>query len=141
MATRIELAGMGRALGELSAEQRSRLDGFARVYADSADPDLHAMLDHISLGAVRRPGADCARAARLRGVPTVFVVTDDAPLLVQSVSSLVESFGARITALEHPVLAVRRDDGGNLLELVLDETEPRAAHAESWIQATRNNFV
>jgi glutamate dehydrogenase len=136
MAARIELGGLGHALEELSAEQRSRLDGFARAYAGSAEPDLHAVLDHIRLGAVRRPGTDCARAARPRGVPTVLVVTDDAPLLVQSVSSFVESFGARITALAHPILAVRRDEGGNLLELVLDESEPGAACSESWIQAT-----
>ncbi|MGL6235394.1 MAG: NAD-glutamate dehydrogenase [Segniliparus sp.] len=136
MATRTELAHLGRTFGELSDEQRSWLDELARTYTESAAPDPQSVLDHVHLGMVRDRGADRVRTARLHGVPKVFIVTDDMPLLVQSVSSLVESSGARITALEHPVLAVRRDESGHLVDVVLDGVAPTYAFNESWIQVS-----
>ncbi|ERG69331.1 NAD-glutamate dehydrogenase [Segniliparus rugosus] len=133
---RIDLAQLGRSLGDLSPEQRYWLNDLAKAYTESAEPDLQSVLDHISLGMARHTGADRAWAARFGAVPKIFVVTDDMPLLVQSVSSLVESSGARITGLDHPILAVRRDGSGNLVDVVLDEAAATYAFKESWIQVT-----
>ena len=58
----------------------------------------------------------------------VDVCTDDAPFLVDSVDAAVARHGSTLHLLQHPVLAVRRDDDGELLEI-----GAHGGRLESWI--------
>ena len=78
------------------------------------DPDRlsAALAEHWMFTTRRGPGETIVRAS-----PThLHIVTDDAPFLVDSVSIAVRRVGAEIGLLIHPILDVRRDDDGMLIE-------------------------
>nr|WP_255572600.1 NAD-glutamate dehydrogenase [Leucobacter tenebrionis] len=58
----------------------------------------------------------------------VDICTDDSPFLVDSVIAAIARQGLTVHLLTHPVLSVRRDDGGELLE-----TDAHGGDLESWI--------
>ena len=78
------------------------------------DPDLlaAALAEHWMFTTQRRPGETIVRAS----LSHLHIVTDDAPFLVDSVSIAVRRAGAEIGLLIHPILHVRRDPEGVLLE-------------------------
>ncbi len=87
----------------------------------AATPDIvaaeHArLLRHADVAAVRAPGeslvvVDVPEA----GLASLWLVADDMPGLVESVIAAVEAEGHSVTRVEHPVVAVERDDAGTLV--------------------------
>ena len=131
---------------------QAALAGFlADYYRDLQFPDLAerppadlagAALAHLELAAHRPQGTAAIRV--YDPVPdrdgwtsahtVVDIVTDDMPFLVDSVTSELVRDERVINLVVHPILAVRRDVAGALIE-VHDEPEDRSAHLvrESWI--------
>jgi glutamate dehydrogenase len=122
----------------LPAAQADQLERFVRAYfADAAPEDLGdldlygAALAHWQLLQRRHPGAPKVHVY----TPTfeehgwqsphsvVEIVTDDMPFLVDSVSLALTRRGSAIHVFVHPIVRVRRDDEGRLLELVDWEDE------------------
>ena len=60
----------------------------------------------------------------------VMLVTDDMPFLVDSIGIVFSQAEIAVHLIVHPVLEVRRDGRGRLVELGSNGAEPR--HAESW---------
>ncbi len=69
------------------------------------------------------------------GHTVVEVVTDDMPFLVDSVSMALAEQQHDIHLVIHPQFVVRRDLGGQLHEILADQTEidPHDIHRESWM--------
>ncbi|MBB3039125.1 NAD-glutamate dehydrogenase [Hoyosella altamirensis] len=101
---------------------------------------------HRELAARRTPGtpavsisADEARTGNGSGqsnASVLQIVTDDVPYLVESVTALLGSVGISVEQIVHPVLIVRRDHDGNLVEVLTDHStfdKPDDALAESWM--------
>ncbi|GDY32341.1 NAD-glutamate dehydrogenase [Gandjariella thermophila] len=66
----------------------------------------------------------------------VQVVTDDMPYLVDSVASRLTSGGVQVQRTVHPIVVVRRDVAGRLLEVLPTadpDAPPRDTFAESWM--------
>ncbi|CAK0773363.1 NAD-specific glutamate dehydrogenase [uncultured Gammaproteobacteria bacterium] len=104
----------GAALAILGlAEQRASGEALVRVYGPTID----------------RHGWQSAHTA-------VEVVTDDMPFLVDSVTAALDRLGLAVHLIIHPVMRVRRDARGVLLELFEPETAPAEAVAESVIHVT-----
>ncbi|RYF44788.1 MAG: NAD-glutamate dehydrogenase, partial [Comamonadaceae bacterium] len=66
--------------------------------------------------------------------PTLLVVTDDMPLLVDTLTAVVESAGAAIAHLLHPVIPVVRAQDGTLTKIALGAGAPEGTVIESWIR-------
>ncbi len=56
---------------------------------------------------------------------------DDMPFLVDSVAMTLAGQGITVHRLLHPILTLRRDDGGRLLDIALPDEMPPDGHAES----------
>ncbi|WP_432495207.1 NAD-glutamate dehydrogenase [Kineococcus gypseus] len=128
-----------------TAAERVLLDYFAH----SPEEDLleraprelaAAAASHLRLGSRRPPGTTLVRvlAGEEAGAgasgSVVEVVTDDAPFLVDSLTSALTRAGRGIHLLVHPRLAARRDADGALLDLHDVATAPPSEPAESWIR-------
>lgn len=115
----------------------SALEDSYRRYADTVDAPERALAAHLDLGRQRheaevltrvyRPGDRWDVGAALQ------IVTDDMPLLVESVIALLTRLGVALRELVHPVVSVRRDEDGGLREMVADTTPPSGFVTESWI--------
>ena len=103
---------------------------------------------HAALASVRPPRTPMVRIATEGVVPVVFVVADDAPHLVRSVTAELAKEGAPARLLVHPTfLVLRHPESHELLELRrgpahegLDPARPPAREgggweAETWIAA------
>jgi len=96
---------------------------------------------HCELAESRPVGRAVARvhppAPRWPGAtPVLQVVTDDMPYLVESLTSVLTESGMALRQVIHPVLVVRRDLAGELLEVLADaqaHEPPAGAVAESWM--------
>ena len=129
-------------------------EGFARHYyrwvppEDLAERDLGdaygAALAHFEFARVRRPGATKVRvynpefdADGWESTHTaVEIVTDDMPFLIDSVGMELNRQGVGVHLVIHPVMNVRRDLGGRLLEVLPPGSEANGdAIAESVIHA------
>ncbi len=105
----------------------------------SAEPATLAALaaGHLRFGARRRPGQALVRVfnpVRERDgwesqYTAVEVVTDDMPFLVDSLAMVLNASGLSIQAMTHPVLGVKRDRAGRLLEAA---SAPAGDAMESW---------
>ncbi|SDN74761.1 glutamate dehydrogenase [Klenkia soli] len=90
-------------------------------------------LDHLALAATRPQGAAVVAVDRTQNGSSVLrVVTDDMPFLVDSVAAEVVRQKVVLDHVVHPVVHVRRDITGTLLQFC-DGTDPADAIAESWI--------
>ncbi|GGM06956.1 NAD-glutamate dehydrogenase [Nakamurella endophytica] len=154
-AERVEPSPGAQALDE-AADRRPDLAGLVRAYfrhvpADdlpsTADDVLAIVQGHLRIAEVRRPGAARIRFANppqpagstgtWSAASTVIdVVNDDMPNLVDSVIGVLAASGVTVHRVLHPILSVRRDPGGRLVE-VLGESghpaDPRTAVRESWM--------
>jgi glutamate dehydrogenase len=129
---------IGHVHERLSEEQAGDAERFVRAYyADAAPEDLGeldlygAALAHWQLLQRRRPRERKVHAY----TPTlgehgwqsthsvVEIVTDDMPFLVDSVAMALTRRGSAIHVFVHPLVKVRRDDEGRLLELLPWEAE------------------
>ena len=109
--------------------------------------DLEGLIkSHVALGQSRTPGVSKVQALSpnldshgwqsLHSV--VQVVTDDMPFLVDSVSAEISQQGRSIRVVIHPRFWVKRDERGELIEILnLDvlpgDSLPEGAIQESWI--------
>jgi glutamate dehydrogenase len=128
---------------------RSELrQGFLRAYFRGvAEEDLaertpghlaHAALAHLDFGKRRPHGRSLVRVfnpdTRRDGFESahtlVFSVTDDMPFLVDSLSMAFGRAGLAVHLIVHPVLQVRRDRRGTLLDIGANGAH--AMHPESW---------
>ncbi|NGP53974.1 NAD-glutamate dehydrogenase [Thioalkalivibrio sp. XN8] len=109
---------------------------------DRAVEDLAgAALAHLRLGQRREPGRPrirvCNPTADRDGWTSphtiVQVVNDDMPFLVDSTSMVLNRHGSYIHLTVHPVLQVRRDDHGRLLEVPPPDHAGPAARLESFM--------
>jgi glutamate dehydrogenase len=110
------------------------------------DPlDLYGLaLGHFNFARERSPGTPKVRVYNPRFEEhgwqsthtAVEVVTDDMPFLIDSVSMELNRRGCGVHLIIHPVLTVRRDESGRLLEIVpAGEDPPDDAIGESVIHA------
>ncbi|MGH8502782.1 MAG: NAD-glutamate dehydrogenase [Gammaproteobacteria bacterium] len=137
------------AIARVADAARSRLPGprstaaerFARAYfagvaaedlAGKTPEDLYgAMLAHWQLAQRRQPGTPniqiynpVAAEHGWRSAHTVVeIVTDDMPFLVDSVSMELSRHGLTIHLIVHPVMRVRRDPDGELIDVTADKTD------------------
>ncbi len=99
------------------------------------DPESLARLalDHLALAGTRPQGAALVAVDRTAGGASVLrVVTDDMPFLVDSVTAEVVRQKVVLDHVVHPVVSVRRDVTGTLLQFCDGKDSPDAI-AESWI--------
>jgi glutamate dehydrogenase len=128
---------------------RSRLtQGFLRTYFRGvAEEDLaarepahlaRAALAHLALAARRTPGSTLVRLFNpdpgvdgFKSAHTlVLTVTDDMPFLVDSIGMALGRAEAAVHLIVHPVLQVRRDPRGRLIDI--GTNGKHATRAESW---------
>jgi glutamate dehydrogenase len=142
--------------GHVTGPQLVALESFIRHYYRFVAPEdllvrapvdvYGAALSHLDLASQRTPGTALVRVLS----PTseqdgwqsphtvVEVVTDDMPFLVDTVSSELTRHDLAIHLIIHPVLLVRRDAIGRLLEVV-DEDGPEVVR-ESFIHVEINRL-
>ncbi|GAA3958935.1 NAD-glutamate dehydrogenase domain-containing protein [Gordonia caeni] len=101
--------------------------------------DREALARHLAVATVRAPDGFVVDAGRIGdGVLEIMVVAADAPLLVESVLTVVDAADLTVEGIDHPIMPVRRDDDGRLL-LIGDDPQvevPAGAGPvidESWI--------
>ena len=97
------------------------------------------MRAHRSLARLRVPGKPVTAVLDTPGAAgriSVLVVTDDMPFLIDSVLAEIDRTGASVHRVVHPVIVVRRDVRGELLD-ILPLADPAAPPpgtvAESWM--------
>jgi len=120
------LRGYFRGVGEEDLAQRT-----PQVLAAIA-------LRHLEFGRIRAPGqshvhifnATLERDGYTCPHTIVMVVTDDMPFLVDSMSTVFSQAEVAVHLIVHPVLAVKRDGRGRLVEV--GETPDEELRAESW---------
>ncbi|MFC5140480.1 NAD-glutamate dehydrogenase [Actinomycetospora rhizophila] len=125
------------ALGELAVAYFDRVpDG--ELVADPKDA-LATVRAHRSLARLRVPGKPVTAVLDTPGSAgriSVLVVTDDMPFLIDSVLAELDRTGASVHRVVHPVVVVRRDVRGELLD-ILPLADPAAPPpgtvAESWM--------
>jgi glutamate dehydrogenase len=135
---------------KLPADQAAKLETFVRLYYDavaSADLlergvlDLYgAALAHWNLAHQRTPGTAKVRVYTPQleehgwqsAHTVVEIVNDDMPFLVDSVSMELNRLDSAVHLIIHPVLKVRRDEAGALVE-VLPYDAPEEGIHESFI--------
>ncbi|WP_459549649.1 NAD-glutamate dehydrogenase [Nocardia sp. X0981] len=118
---------------------------FRHVETEDTDCEITAptptFLAHLKLALTRQPGQGLVRAHHPddgSGLGAALqIVTDDMPMLVDSVTALFTRMGGTISEVIHPIFTVRRDDDGRLVEARQHQAdESRADDSgihESWI--------
>ena len=99
-----------------------------------------AALTHLRSGSVRRPAqplvrvynAEEARDGWTSRHTVVEVTVEDMPFLVDSLGMVLTQAGLTIHLMVHPVLAVRRDRRGRLVELAEGDRTNGQFRRESW---------
>jgi len=136
---------------KVPAEDAPQVEALARRYYGRVSPedlvdreisDLYgAMLAHWSFGRRRPPGSAKVRVFSprfeehgWRSVHTIVeVVTDDMPFLVDSVAMELNRRGFTIHLPIHPVVQVRRNEQGELVEVLQEGAQADDALRESFI--------
>jgi glutamate dehydrogenase len=107
--------------------------------------DVISMVEaHQKAGAVRRPGEVQIRSYNPRsggdgwsGTSTVIdIVNDDMPYLVDTIVGTLTSAGITVHRVLHPILAVRRADNGDLVQIYGESVwgaDPAGTVRESWM--------
>ncbi|MDQ4003693.1 MAG: NAD-glutamate dehydrogenase, partial [Actinomycetota bacterium] len=137
---------------QLPEEQAPQVEEFVRQYYGWVAPedlagrspiDLYgAAVAHRNLAHQRAPGSAKIRVYNPRfeehgwqSTHTVVeIVSDDMPFLVDSTRMEINRRGYAIHLMLHPIMQVRRDDEGRLVEVFPPESADEGAIAESFIQ-------
>ncbi len=104
------------------------------------NPENSMLRMHLTLAGNRKAGHANVRLYR-PGDPVVEspgsalqIVTDDMPLLVESVVSQLARLGVDVTEFVHPILSVSRDAGGDLVTVgPANSSESSRGNDESWM--------
>ncbi len=141
------------ARAKLPPDQAARLEAFIRMYygAVAADDllersvgDLYgAALAHLNFGSRRWPSEPKVHVYTPQleehgwsSTHTVVeIVNDDMPFLVDSVSMELVRLGSGVHLIIHPVVRVRRDESGQLLEVLPHDAQAEDCGLESFIHA------
>jgi len=116
----------------------SPMEVLERAYGQSVegldDPEV-AMAAHLALGLDRSAGTAATRVYRADDPsgPAVQIVTDDMPLLIESVTAMLARLGATVTTVVHPVFAAERAADGRLVDLRDGGIMHDGGISESWI--------
>ncbi|PRZ07797.1 glutamate dehydrogenase [Isoptericola sp. CG 20/1183] len=131
---------------ELRRHARRLLEAYAAEDLVEREPRdvVGAAASTVELASHRAPGQTLVRVftptVREDGWTSrrtvVDVCTDDAPFLVDSVDAAIARHGSTLHLLQHPVLAVRRDDDGELLEI-----GAHGGRLESWIHVETDRIA
>ena len=142
-----------RAREKLSSDDAAQFESFLRQYyrwvppediARRSEEELYgAALAHWKLARRRRAGETNLRVLNpshdedgWQSPRTVVqIVSDDMPFVVDSVTMELGREGHSIDLVIHPVILVRRDEGGRLIEVLEPEAEAADAVPESVLQA------
>ncbi|MGB3770402.1 MAG: NAD-glutamate dehydrogenase [Rhodococcus sp. (in: high G+C Gram-positive bacteria)] len=126
-----------------------RADDLRAVYFGHVDLDVlrastgadpaEVVARHLDLARDRDPGV--ASIALHRGADSTVgvalqIVTDDMPMLVESVTAWLSGLGLDVIEVVHPILRVVRDGGGHLVSVLGGSTpddDPDEGTLESWI--------
>ena len=138
---RIARGARGGARRDLTARfLRAYFHGVAEEDLAARRPQAlaQAALAHLEFGARRLPGRTLVRVFNPQMASDgfdcphtlVFTVTDDMPFLVDSLGVALVRADLAVHMIVHPVLAVRRDRRGRLLDLGTNGAAP--SRAESW---------
>ena len=135
----------------LSRDKVAAAERFVRQFYANVPPDdlLSYSTDSLygaamaiwQFGARRRPGEALVRVANPKvdqdgwhtSHTVVEVVNDDMPFLVDSVSAELNRHGLAVHLVIHPVIRVRRDADGRVMELFEKGEAPDGAVAESYM--------
>ncbi len=107
---------------------------------DRREDDLYAVaLSHLALGRRRQPGditvtvlsPDRDRDGWHSDRSVALIVTDDAPFLVDTIRMVLERHRIATHLLVHPMLRVRRDPAGELVEVISGEHQ-YGERVEAW---------
>ena len=138
---------------QLRRGEAERAEAFVRQYyrwvspedlGERSELDVYgAALAHFNLARKRAPGATRIRVYNPQfesdgwesSHTAVEVVTGDDPFLIDSISMELNRRGFGVHLIIHPVMRVRRDDAGELLEVLPRDSQPEQAMAESVIHA------
>ncbi|MDQ3863969.1 MAG: NAD-glutamate dehydrogenase, partial [Actinomycetota bacterium] len=142
---------VARVREQMTDEQAPQVEEFARQYygwVDAEDLEERSPIDaygaavsHWSFAAQRKPGEWKVRIYNphfeehgWQSTHTVIeMVNDDMPFLVDSTRMAINRQGYAIHMILHPVMKVRRDEEGRLLEVLTPEADDEDAIAESVI--------
>jgi glutamate dehydrogenase len=137
---RIARAGSGARSRLTQTVLRAYFRGVAEDDLAAREPAqlARAALAHLALAARRAPGRTLVRVFNpdpgLDGFESahtlVLTVTDDMPFLVDSIGMALGRAEVAIHLIVHPVLQVRRDGRGRIIDI--GANGKHAAHAESW---------
>lgn len=141
---RIAQAAPRAAKGQTSLQQRFVRSYFRGVGEEDLATRTPAVLakaamDHLEFGSVRRGSGeslvrvfnpDLQKDGFESPHTLVMLVTDDAPFLVDSLGIVFHAAEVAVHMIVHPVLDVRRDGRGRLIDLGANGSEQ--THAESW---------
>ncbi|HVR90170.1 MAG TPA: NAD-glutamate dehydrogenase domain-containing protein [Novosphingobium sp.] len=102
----------------------------------SADNLASAAAFVLAAAATREPGDAVVAIESISGSATerfmrLAIINDDMPFLVDSIAATVTAQGLEINRLVHPVLAVRRDDAGQLTAIVAGENRESMIYLET----------
>src|SRR5574340_512360 len=118
---------------------------FRHVDVEAADSTIggiasNILREHVRLAMHREPGQAVTRLHRPgdgTGVGAAMqIVTDDMPLLVESVTALLLRVDVCLAEVVHPIFVVRRDRTGALTDVLLDasvKSAPEGCLVESWM--------
>lgn len=95
------------------------------------------LIRHVDLAHHRRPQSVATDIVVDRSSVSIAMVTDDMPLLVESVVAALEASGLMVIRIDHPILLVRRATDGTLMHIA-DPQQPASDETsgllpESWI--------
>ena len=138
---------------KLPKDQAARLEALIRIYYGAVAPedllersasDLYgAALAELNFAARRAPGEAKVRVYTPQleehgwtsAHTVVEIVNDDMPFLVDSVSMELNRLGSGVHLIIHPVVRVRRDETGQLLDVLPFDTPAEDAQLESFLHA------
>ncbi|WP_298444946.1 NAD-glutamate dehydrogenase domain-containing protein [Gordonia sp. (in: high G+C Gram-positive bacteria)] len=111
-----------------------RLVSGALLRYGGVEADRDRLIRHLALAAIREPGRFLVGVTRLDGgVLEIQVVAADAPLLVESVLTVIDGAGLTVAGIDHPIMPVWRDGDGRLAGIGDESAEGGARYDESWI--------
>jgi glutamate dehydrogenase len=148
VAEAVEMAGTDSAVGADLAVLVAlywRLVAEEELTGRTPEELLAVTLSHRELGLHRQSGETRLRMTRGQdGDNSVLeIVTDDMPFLVDSVTGALTARGLEVRLLVHPIVVVRRDEQGVLLQ-TRPEVEPHDAEqddvVESWMRVEVNRI-
>ncbi|MGI8866383.1 MAG: NAD-glutamate dehydrogenase, partial [Rubrobacteraceae bacterium] len=142
---------VGRVREQMSEDQAPLVEEFVRQYYSWISPgdlagrspiDIYgAAVSQWTLAQQREPGTTKIRVYNPQfdehgwqsSHTAAEIVTDDMPFLVDSTRMEVNRKGYAIHLMIHPIMRVRRDDSGRLLEILPPDSEDESAISESVI--------